>query len=273
MSVRPSLGAAGPGSALPSWLGLARPCRAGLGLTGPGRSAHAPAHAPARGVPPSDYRKRAAMGASPIKRMERDEVGWRRWRWSTTPLRMLGLGRAASPGSVGVPLEREVRDEGEGFFEVLRDVGVRSAAWAASPHHRGDASRGRCVRHQPGPVRMRARGPGLVRCHLQGSVPSMQARSIGSASQLSHRAAAARSANTNSARSSPKPLTWPKRWNLTESDHVAPGRAGRSARSRWNVKGLSIQTGSTALKPGRKRTRIDGAEDGRVVRSERGDGA
>lgn len=45
----------------------------------------------------------------------------------------------------------------------------------------------------------------------------MQARSIGSASQLSHRAAAARSANTNSARSSPKPLTWPKRWNLTKA--------------------------------------------------------
>lgn len=101
----------------------------------------------------------------------------------------------------------------------------------------------------------------------------MQARSIGSASQLSHRAAAARSANPNSARSSTTPLTWPKRWNLTESDHVAPGRAGRSARSRWNVKGLSCRTGSTALGPGRKRTKVDGAEDGCVVRSERGDGA
>ena len=213
VSVRPSLGAAGPGSALPYWLGLARPCRAGLGLTGPGRSAHAPA----RGVPPSDYRKRAAMVASPINRMERDEVGWRRWRCSTTLMNLAGPGRA---GWFGVPLEREVRDEGEGFFEVLRDVGVRSAAWAASPHRRGDASRRRCVRHQPGPVRVRARGPGLVRCHLQGSVPSMQARSIGSAFQRSHRAAAARSANTNSARSSPTPLTWPKRWNLTESEHV-----------------------------------------------------
>lgn len=81
--------------------------------------------------------------------------------------------------------------EGEGFGQGGCSLRVGSAARAASPNRRGAAARGRYFRHQSGPVRVRVRGIGVERCHLQGTMPPVSPGGGAATVQLSHRAAAA----------------------------------------------------------------------------------